>query len=198
MSRRTEPKRPETYANYIQTTPRENLTAYERRMLKSDQEWVAANPKLAKELNALIGKEVHLVRDYNAVNNVSVYPKGGKVKVLERWRDRLHTLWNEHTILQVRPDWVSQEPVLEVKVGKAAGKGRLISPPVVTSSTQGEIGAPTRRVWVKSKQPCRECGVAGQHFWWLWGGSEGAGDERHECRACKATWWVDGAGSDLV
>lgn len=48
----------------------------------------------------------------------------------------------------------------------------------------------------KSDRPCPKCKSAEQHFVRLWeshcGGYE---DEKHECRACHYTWWVEGPDS---
>lgn len=48
--------------------------------------------------------------------------------------------------------------------------------------------------WIKSQHP-HSCGSA-EHFYRVWeshcGGYE---DEKHECRGCGATWWVEGSDS---
>lgn len=171
-------------------------------MLKSDLDWVEANPKLAAQLDALVGTDVYLVRDHGAMNGISVYPKGGKLKVLERWRDRLHALWNEYTILQVRPDWVASEPPGGVKKEpKREPKPEPSPEPEATPRPEPMVRArpPKTRpqvghgVWVQSPKPCRYCKSIAQHFTIRWeSGWGGSTDEKHECRACGGSWWVEG------
>lgn len=43
---------------------------------------------------------------------------------------------------------------------------------------------------------CRHCGVTGQRFYRLWESSCGGWeDEKHECRNCGKSWWVEGIDS---
>jgi hypothetical protein len=59
------------------------------------------------------------------------------------------------------------------------------------SESEGEFSAP-----LPSSRPCPHCGVSGQHFYKVWESKDGAyEDEKHECRACKKTWWVEGIDS---
>ncbi len=49
--------------------------------------------------------------------------------------------------------------------------------------------------WQPAATPCRYCGST-EHFYRIWESSDGAyEDEKHECRACKKSWWVDGIDS---
>lgn len=58
------------------------------------------------------------------------------------------------------------------------------------SESDGEFGGMKR-----ASRPCPKCGSA-DHFYRVWesdcGGYE---DEKHECRACGKTWWVESADS---
>lgn len=59
------------------------------------------------------------------------------------------------------------------------------------SETQGDFGG-----WKPDPRPCPHCKVAGQRFYRIWESSDGAyEDEKHECRACKKTWWIEGPDS---
>ncbi len=49
--------------------------------------------------------------------------------------------------------------------------------------------------WSRDDRPCPYCG-SHEHFYRIWESSDGAfEDERHECRACNKSWWIDGIDS---
>ncbi len=57
--------------------------------------------------------------------------------------------------------------------------------------SEGELGE-----WRVAGTPCRYCGSQEQHLYRIWESSDGAyEDEKHECRACRKAWWVDGIDS---
>jgi hypothetical protein len=56
--------------------------------------------------------------------------------------------------------------------------------------------AGTSGQWQKSSRPCPNCKAEGQHYIAIWESNDGAyEDEKHECRACRKIWWVDGIDS---
>lgn len=56
-----------------------------------------------------------------------------------------------------------------------------------TRDSDGTFREPQR-----SGRPCPECGSM-EHFYRVWESNDGAfEDEKHECRSCGKTWWIDG------
>ena len=58
------------------------------------------------------------------------------------------------------------------------------------SDLEGNFGS-----WKKSNFKCRFC-KSDQTYYQIWESSCGGyEDEKHECRSCKKTWWVEGPDS---
>lgn len=53
----------------------------------------------------------------------------------------------------------------------------------------------TFQPYKKSARPCPYCGSA-ERYYRVWESNDGGfEDEKHECRTCGKTWWIEGIDS---
>lgn len=106
---RREKLRVETYATYLRDTPSDKLTTLERAQLQEELDWCEANPELKAELDSLIDRYVRLGRTRTAMDGRTIYPAGSELLVVDRWADWLHVIYENRTVLVVKPSWVELE-----------------------------------------------------------------------------------------
>lgn len=96
------------FALYLQATPHGRLhLRADREMKAGDEDWVKANPREAKRLDAMIGSRVTLARTFDAIGSkIKPWPAGTEFTVVARWHDHLIGKTAKGTYLKLRDPWL--------------------------------------------------------------------------------------------